>query len=335
MDPRTTAIKLRVSERTLRTWKKRAMEGTFKKIGRPKKFVISEKLKMIKLVLKEYQLQGRPGWRPIAVALKGQVTTRVVQETLSKKKLKERREALSQKYKRMTSVKVNYANVIWTQDGTHLGRLSSRNEVQAQVIKDRCTFSFKSVEVGAPADSENVIEQLKNKCASELPLVWMTDNGSCYTSKEMKHFLDDSMVIHLKNLPRTPEHNGACERAIRDLKEVSSLGKGCNLPSEKDAAERLKQAAETLDNYRRHASLGYMTSKEREKRSMKNDLGHLRTELYNRYKSEMLKIEMSMHGKRKRHAEREMIFCLLEEYGLITRSTGVRLVERKSEEVFL
>ncbi len=335
MDPRTTAKQLKVSERTLRTWKKCAKEGTFKKVGRPKKFKLEEKLRMLKKVLKEYELQGRPGWRPVAFALKGQVPTRFVQEALSKIKLKERRQMLNRKYKRMSSVKVNYANVIWTQDGTHLGRYGYSKEVQAQVIKDRCTLKMKSIKVGPAATSEDVIDQLKNNCANELPLVWMTDNGSCYTSKEVMHFLDEMKVIHLKNFPRTPEHNGACERAIRELKTVSRLGKGSFLLNENEAELRIKKAADTLDNFRRHGSLGFMTSKEREKRSIKSDLGLMRDELYNRYKTELKKIEMCVHGKRKRHAEREMIFCLLEEYGLITRATGVRLVERKSEEVFL
>ncbi|MGZ3789441.1 MAG: hypothetical protein ACXVLQ_13010 [Bacteriovorax sp.] len=335
MDPKIAAMELEVSERTLRTWKKCAKEGAFKKIGRPKKLNPIEKLKMIKLVLQEYKLQGRPGWRPVAAGLRGRVPTRVVQETLSKIKLKERRDQLQMKKWKMKSVKVNYPNVIWTQDGTHLGRLRNKKEVQAQVIKDRCTLKIKRADIGPAANSEKIIETLKTERASELPLVWMTDNGACYTSKDVMQFLDESKVIHLKNFPHTPEHNGACERAIRELKEVSRLGKGIVLQDEVEATEKLKSAAATLDNFRRHASLGYMTSKDREKHALKIDVGLIRDEMYNRYKSELKKIEMNMHGRSKRHAEREMIFCLLEEYGLITRSTGVRIVERKSEEVFL
>lgn len=335
MNPETAAKELGVTERTLRTWKKRARDGAFKKLGRPQKFKLEEKLKMIKLVLQEYNLQGRPGWRPVAYGLKDRVPTRIVQETMSKIKLKERREELQKKKWKMISVKVKYPNIIWTQDGTHLGRLKNKKEVQAQVIKDRCTLKIKRVDVGAPADAEKIVSTLKSESANELPLVWMTDNGSCYTSKEVVHFLDKAKVIHLKNFPHTPEHNGACEIAIRELKTVSRLGKGIVLVSENEASVRLLNAASTLDNFRRHASLGYMTSNDREKGALKIDVGLIRDEVYNRYKIEMEKINLSMHGKRKRHAEREMIFCLLEEYGLITRSTGVRIVERKSEEVFL
>lgn len=335
MNQETAAKELGVTERTLRSWKKCAKEGTFKKIGRPNKHKVEEKVEMIKLVEKEYEIQGRPGWRPVAFALQGKVPTRVVQEALSKIKLKERREELQKKKWKMMSVKVKYPNVIWTQDGTHLGRLKNKKEVQAQVIKDRCTLKIKRVDVGAPADAEKIISALKSESANELPLVWMTDNGSCYTSKDIVHFLDEAQVIHLKNFPHTPEHNGACERAIRELKEVSRLGKGVVLQSEDEAAERLIGAATTLDNFRRHASLGYMTSKDREKGGLKIDVGLIRDEVYNRYKKAMEKINLRVHGKIKRHAEREIIFCLLEEYGLITRSTGVRIVERKSEEVFL
>lgn len=324
-----------VSERTLRSWKKSAMEGAFKKLGRPKKLKLKEKLKMIKLILCEYKLQGQPGWRPVAHGLRGKVPTRIVQETLRKIKMKERSVELRIKKERMVTTKVNYPNVIWTQDGTHLGRLENKKEVQAQVIKDRCTLKLKRVEVGPPASSEMIIDTFKKGKATELPLVWMTDNGSCYTSKDVVQFLDDYKVIHLKNFPHTPEHNGACERAIRELKTLSGLGKGIVLQDENVAAVRIKKAAETLDNNRRHASLGYVTSKNREKHASRIELGLIRNEMYNRYKIEMEKINLSMTRKRKRHAEREMIFCLLEEYGLITRSTGVRLVERKSEEVFL
>lgn len=325
-NPKLVAKKLNVSERTLRSWKKLARDGDYKKVGRPKKIKLAEKLRMIKLIKEEYVKQGRPGWRPICASLKGKVPIRIIQFTLKKIKLKERVNARAERIQKQLRVEVLKENVIWTQDGTHLGRLRSKKEVQAQVIKDRFTLATIDIEVGPSSNSENIKAMLEKHSEDQLPLVWMTDNGTCYVNKEIEHFTNERKVIHLKNFPHTPEHNGACERHIRELKKLTGLGKGMQLKSVNEAGEMIQMAAWTLNNNRRHGSKGYRTSVEL-KSTDKNPLGELRNELYNRYKKELHELNSSKQGLSLRRAEREMVLRLLSEYKLVKITTRDGLVD--------
>ena len=46
----------------------------------------------------------------------------------------------------------------------------------------------------------------------------MSDNGPENENTEVTAWLEQNQVIHLKNLPHTPQHNASCERSHRDLK---------------------------------------------------------------------------------------------------------------------
>jgi transposase InsO family protein len=283
VDLELVSKKLKVTPRTLRSWKKCAKDGAFKKRGRPKKFKFSEKLKMIKLVFNEYELQGRPGWRPIAVGLKGKVPVRMIQEVLKKIKLKERVKKREVKKNYSTAVEVLHRNVIWTQDGTHLGRMKNKKEVQAQIIKDRCTLATIGFEVGAPANSENVIGMFQKISNREFPLVWMTDNGPSYISKSVQQYMEENLVIHLKNLPHTPEHNGGCEIRMKEIKAITGLGEGVVLEEYNTAYVSVETAVWTLNNFRLHGSKGFRTSKQLEECEDNIELGEIRKVLYTRY----------------------------------------------------
>lgn len=165
------------------------------------------------LVFDEMKKLGAPGWRPIAVLLKGKVSVRIVQEFVAEYKFIQRQKKTS---KRMDVVG---KNVIWTMDGA----ITKENEkIENQVIKDRGTKCWVGYKKTARAsNAADVIETLKTSFDKNgKPLVLSTDNGAAYTNKKVCSFLRDLKIIHLRSLPRTPQHNGSVEVGIKELREI-------------------------------------------------------------------------------------------------------------------
>ena len=55
--------------------------------------------------------------------------------------------------------------------------------------------------------------QLKDK------VVLVTDNGGTYRSTAVADWMRQRAVLHLFNLPHTPQHNGCSEHGTRDFRE--------------------------------------------------------------------------------------------------------------------
>ena len=298
-----------VSERTIRNWKREYLSNESKILGRPKR-TLALRIKLLKKVKKQWLHQGKPGWRPVAFALKGEPID-LIQLYVAQLKKKDRKSKRVKKIKRETRVKVLFSGAVWTQDATFF-----KKRVYAEVIKDRCSLKVVSVNKENNLKKENVVRELKKH---ELPLVYMTDNGSAYCSKEMSQFLKEKRVIHLKSLPRTPQNNGCCEIAVREVKELLR-----NLDSDKSELQcKLDESREILNTKRLRKSLGYRTSEEVEKLTELKNKGALRDKIYSDYEIGLLHINESDCGKlQKRKRERELIFSLLENYGLIKRYRG-------------
>ena len=301
------AKRLEVSERTLRNWKRFALKNSFPKVGRPKLTnVRKEKLKFVIKI--EWIRQGKPGWRCVKASLPT-VPTRLIQEIIRELKAKDRSEEYE--LKRVSSRRVNvlYKNIIWSQDTTFNQSRSNKLEV----IKDRGSLKYLSVDQIKKINSKSVSKVI-SKCAKKrkLPLVIMTDNGSGYKSKDFKSYLEKNCVIHLKSLARCPQHNGAVERCIRELKSVLSFN-GNNINS----------ALITLNENRRYASKSYRTSSEIESDDTIEISSERRKLIYERYQKKMLRLEKEEPSVRKRKLkERKFVFDMLEEEGLIKQSIG-------------
>ena len=195
------ALALGVSERTLRNWRDKALKDV-PKMGRPSH--ASNVLQESKtLVFEQMKLHGCPGWRPIAESLKGKVSVRLVQKFVAEYKFAERNKPRS-----IVRTKVVGKNIIWSMDGAFT---KEDGKIENQVIKDRGTKCWVGSGSKAKAsDAQNVIETLKKSFnLNGIPLVLSTDNGAAYTNKEVRSFLNDLKVVHLRSLPRTPQHNGA------------------------------------------------------------------------------------------------------------------------------
>jgi len=300
-----------VCDKTIRNWRKEYLEDLNIKVGRPLRS-LTMRLKLLKIVKEEWEHQGRPGWRPIAEKLKGSPVD-LIQKYVSLLKKKERCKGWEYKKRRSKRTEVLYEGVVWTQDATYLKE--NKKRAYAEVLKDRCTLEILEAKRVNGLTAKNVEVILKSR---ELPLVYMTDNGSSYCSKRMVKMLKNRKVIHLKSLPATPEHNGGSEIAVRELKrQIEILGD--ELPLE----DRLSRAKETLNTKRLWRKHNYKTVREVSQTALLANKESLRDKIYREYEIELVKINKASHGKyKKRIEEREMIFSLLEKYKLVKRYRG-------------
>lgn len=315
------AKRLQVTKRTLRSWKLKTKTNCKKRSGRPS-YTAQEERHALIVVARELHKQGYPGSPAIACALKNKVPLRLIRKYVGKINKRREKKRLSIRVKNRQTIKVKQANVIWTQDGTHLGR-SCRKTFEAQVIKDRSSQKIISIHTGLSANAENVLimfDELKKE--RELPLVWMTDNGSCYVNDRVKSYLREKKVIHLRSLPRVPEHNGSIERTMLEIKHSSLLGKNVNVSDKKKTHDELVQNVLKINENKKRKSLGFKTSNEKDEELVNNDSRPARDVFYNEYVDGLDQMRNDLSSKEKKVYERELIMCLLEKYGLIERIRG-------------
>ena len=314
-------MRLEVSKRTLRSWKAKAKKDCNKRSGRPS-YTIEEHRRALIKVAREMKRQGYPGSPAIACALKNVVPLRLVRLYAGKINLRRRIKAKEVREFNRVSTRVKLVNVIWSQDGTHLGR-SKKKSIEAQIIKDRGSQKVICISTGKSAEGKNIVDMFeKAKTKRSLPLVWMTDNGSSYVNQNVKKYMEENKVIHLKSLPRVPEHNGSAERMMCELKKASLLGKKAILDDENTAHEELVQNVLKLNENRKRMSLGFKTSNEIDDEMLIKDVLIERDLLYAEYSKEIESLKSQFVGRELRLQEREMVMCLLEKYELIKRTRG-------------
>lgn len=291
---------LGVSERTVRNWCNQAKKDV-PKMGRPSHS--PEKIKIAKdLVFEEMKAMGSPGWRPVAVALKGEVSVRLVQRFVAEYKLTTKKKIES---KRM---EIRGKNIIWSMDGA-ITKAEAKSE--NQVIKDRGSRHWVGLKVCPIASSgQDVIDALDDSFEKNgYPLVLSTDNGAAYTNKEVCRHLRKLKIIHLKSLPRTPQHNGAVEVGIKELREIM-VSKQIKL---KDA---MKVANARLRKY----GNGWMSSESYyESADMVYNIKE-RELFYNECTKQLNALANQCPNlKKRRLQERELVFEELDRRGLITK----------------
>jgi transposase InsO family protein len=247
-----------------------------------------------------------------------------VQQSLRRLKARDRQREERRRAAVRQHVEVLRRDVLWSQDGTHLGRWLGRG-VNAEVVREAATCKTLDLWVLPRATtSEDVIALLEGLLwQGRLPLVLSTDNGSCYCSAEVEAWLAEHGVIHLRSLPHTPQHNAWVERGHGELKGESGLGKGVVLSSVEEAERRILQARELLDEYRLRARLGARTAAEID-RSLPSWEGVLdRRAFYDAVCHAREHAVLGTVGARARRlAQREATWCVLESFGLVRRTRG-------------
>lgn len=297
------AKSLSVTPRTLRSWKANC-NGPLKKRGRKR---IEATLSELLQIAREWSLQGYPGSRPIIEALP-LVRVKLIREVIAglNEKIKRRYERKRNEVR--VSVTVHSAGTVLTMDG------ATTKEGDLIVYRDRGSKSIRSEKCSGSVDSRDTLKLLeKLKDAELLPFVAMSDNGSPFCAKVVEDFYKENHIIHLRSLPRVPQHNGSCENGVGDLKRLMKFG----LTSE-DASHR-------LNNGRRRQSLNWQTSAQFEEDHSQECTAEDRSRFY---EATCSAINAAVHGidsaKERRKAEREAIFQSMERFELITRTRGLR-----------
>lgn len=311
-----------VTARTVRNWKKASKEPP-RKEGRPR-YSEEERKHALWAVGRERRRQGkRVGWRRIEEGLGKTVPTRLVQQTLKRFKARDRLVKRRRIERSRQRVVVQVSDAIWTQDGTHLGRVGGR-AVKGLVIKDRGSMRKVSMWVGHRPNAEdvkNLLEETKQR-TGRLPLVWQTDNDSIYREEDVMEYLKKEKIVTLYSRVHTPPDNGAAEIGMRELKEISGLGKGVKLRSVEEAAVLLGKSAVQLNENRLRGSKGYLSA---------NALAETMPSCYNtvdrnRFYQEACRAkEVAVQDKKPRaakHAKRQAVFLVMEKYNLITITRG-------------
>lgn len=296
---------LAISPRTIYNWRRQ----TPRAIGRPRHSNEAHRLALWK-VGRELRKQGYPGWRAVKAGLQGQVPDRLIQEYVSKFKFKRRRRLTLEREAKRKHTEVLKPNVIWSLDSAHMSR-----GVEAQVVRDRCSRKVVELVTGPPARGASVLELLKRLKDERgtLPLVLSTDNGAAFVSDEVKVYLEQEQVIHLRSLPRTPQHNSSVEIAIRELREASE-----------NRLERLEAAKNRLNQHRLRACLGYKAADSIDD----GQSGRYNQEREAFFRNCCMRIAEAVQGsttsRERRMREREAIHASLEHWGWIKQWRGGR-----------
>lgn len=328
-----TAHCLDVDVKTLWNWRAESKTGLpQKKMGRPG---YSKEMRRHALfaVGRELHRQGYPGWRAISSGLNSAVPDRLIQTYVRLYKDRRERRRKQRILIHQVRVEVLGRDVIWGQDGTHLGRHpEGRAAIESQVVRDRGSLAIIGLTTGTTADHHDVLKLLEATAGVRFryPLVYSRDNGSIYQHPSVLAHLEAEQVIVLRSLPRTPEHNGATECSVREVKAVAGLGKGCRTLA-RHAELKMGAAATRLNKNRMRATKGFKTSDEMDETLPRPESGE-RARFYKLCRARM-KVALGSHKSVRagRLAEREEVFRTLEEFGFIKRTRGGERYVSKSE----
>ena len=84
----------------------------------------------------------------------------------------------------------------------------------------------------------------------------LSDNGSCYVSGDLKKFLDEELIIHVRGKPLHPQTQGKIERYHRTMKNIIKLE---HYYSPEEFEEKISEFVDFYNNQRYHESLNNVT----------------------------------------------------------------------------
>jgi len=84
----------------------------------------------------------------------------------------------------------------------------------------------------------------------------LSDNGSCYVSGDLKEFLEEESIIHVRGKPLHPQTQGKIERYHRTMKNIIKLE---HYYSPEELSESISEFVDYYNNQRYHESLNNVT----------------------------------------------------------------------------
>jgi hypothetical protein len=297
-------------------------------------------------VARTWKALGRSAGLPRVLAALEQrglvVSITVVRELLRRLKRRWSRVLARARAARRVRVAVHARDVLWSQDATHLGRDQRGKKVEALAVKDVATTTAIEHSIGGAARAEDVLALLVRAklVRGTLPLVLAMDNGPANRNELVCSYLHAERVIVLWNVPHTPEHNAWVESLHGELKlelEVSgALWMGVADPTQ--GPRSLTEAGAERETGHLDAcvsrTLRVMNGRARPSRGGRSatqldTLLDRAEDLVDRerfYAAACAARERAVLGientRARRRAEREAIWCTLEELGLVTRTRG-------------
>jgi len=283
-------------------------------MGRPA-FTPQARWRVLRLVRKYLRDLGwEIGWMTVSNIHPSTPTT-LIQQSLRAWKKRHRTDLRAQAKANRRSIQVLTSQTMMGQDAYQQG------SVHAEIVKDFATLRYEAVAAGAPAEGKDIIAGLEAlKAADKLPLVWATDNGSAYRSKEVRQFLADHMIADYPSRRRTPTDNAPTERAVRELKSA------CMLESEASPFDNTLMLAEKtclLNSCLPRRSKDFQTANELDS-SMDPWYGFVSREAFYREVTSAKQFAAcnGYSGQRARKAEREAVEGVLVLFGLAKLNRG-------------
>jgi hypothetical protein len=334
---------LRTTPRTLRSWRDR--EGASGSPGRPAHARCARQAAWLQTERAWHALpRGHDGWRSVVAYLERagvSVPVRLVQECLRELGREARARERERIAERRVHVEVLARDALWALDQTHVMR-DEQGELKALVVREGLVAHTLGISVGPPAAGVDVV-RLMRQVAQERktwPFVLQMDNGSENKNAEVAACLREARVIALWNEPGTPEHNGRVERTLGSLKRAAGLGQGrrpqaAGTPLERRTSlcARLIAAWKHLDADTPRAALSGLTPVELDRIAPRVEDRASRARFYTDVSEELQQLARApLSARARRKHEREAIWRALEEYGLVTRTRGGRLVPTAKAE---
>jgi len=338
---------LDLKPRTLRKWRAQAQADTLPVMGRPPLTKETWRAAVVP-VARAWQSQGWSAGRPcVLAALKRMnisIPVTIVRELLRELKLRRRRYLAHKRAAERQHVKVHARDVLWSEDSTHLGRDAAGKAVQARAVKDVATTTSIEHSIGGAATGTDVLALLKRAklVRGTLPLVLAMDNGPENNNELVCSYLRAERVIVLWNAPYTPEHNAWIEsqhgEMKRELDASGALLLGLAGPSqvheslsEAGGKSKTRHLEHCVSRVMRVLNTRARPSRGGRSAAQLDTLLDRAEDLVDRdrfYAAACAAIEKAVRGianpRARRRAEREAIWCTLEELGLVTRTRGTR-----------
>src|SRR5262249_25450693 len=122
-------------------------------------------------------------------------------------------------------VRVLARDVLWSLDAAQPCRTPEGAAMKSSVLRESASRRNIGLTLGQTVTGSGVVSLLEAVRFERggLPLVLASDNGSENVNEDVEAYLAKKRVVHLRSLPRTPQHNAWAERAIGELRQDSGL----------------------------------------------------------------------------------------------------------------
>jgi len=314
-----------VTVRTLRNWMKLVPDELPAPVGRPP---LSEEVVAAAraAVLLELERQGwKAGEEPVWRGLERRFSRSLVRRCLRELKADRKKRARVVRERERLSVEVRYRDAVWSIDATHLGRDAWGRAVEGEVLREGASGRTIGLSIGPKSTARDVLRLLEQTARERggAPLVLVTDNAGAYTAKLVQEWLRAHQVVHLKSLPRTPQHNAAAEHGIGELVYDSEVRELPGILRQETALAALLHSLQRLDHGRLRATRAWRTAVQADDETPSWNVVAERGRFYATACCAMKQAVIhSTGGRAARRAERNAILLSLQDFKLIRWTRG-------------